>query len=326
MNAFDAYGEPMTELADGNRHFLDLHAVAPADLRAILNSAHAVKQARAGQPKGVVDADRPLEGRVLAMIFEKPSTRTRVSFDVAMRQLGGETMVLSGADMQLGRGETLADTARVLSRFADAIMIRTDAHEKLLELAENATIPVINGLTDDTHPCQIMADVMTMEERLGAVAGRKVAWVGDGNNVTASWIEAAAIFDFPLHIATPETLTPAQRHIDWARSIGGEIALTRSAEDAADGASVIVTDTWLSMGDQGEARERRHNLLRPYQVDEKLMARAAPEAIFLHCLPAHRGEEVLDAVMDGLQSAVFDEAENRLHAQKSILRWCLQRL
>ncbi len=326
MNVFDAYQEPATELPSGDRHFLDLHAVAQADLRAIIDASHAIKDARAGQPKGAPDDGKPLAGRILAMIFEKNSTRTRTSFDVAMRQLGGQTLFLSSADMQLGRGETLADTARVLSRYVDAIMIRTTAHEKLLELAENATVPVINALTDDTHPCQIMADVMTVEERLGPIAGRKVAWVGDGNNVAHSWIEAAATFDFPLHVATPEVLTPAPRYIDWAVENGASITLTRSAEEAADGASVIVTDTWLSMGDQGEARERRHNLLRPYQVDAELMARADPEAIFMHCLPAHRGEEVTSEVMDGPQSAIFDEAENRLHAQKGILRWCLQKL
>jgi len=326
VNVFDAYGEPPTELPSGDRHFLDLHAVAPADLRAILDTSRAIKEARAGQPKGAPDDGKPLAGRVLAMIFEKPSTRTRVSFDVAMRQLGGSTIILSAADMQLGRGETLADTARVLSRYVDAIMLRTNAHDKLLELAESATVPVINGLSDDTHPCQVMADVMTAEERLGAIAGRKVAWVGDGNNVAASWIEASAAFGFQIHVATPEVLEPKPRYVRWARENGGEVTLTRSAEEAADGAAVIATDTWLSMGDKGESRERRHNLLRSYQVDARLIARAAPDAVFLHCLPAHRGEEATGEVMDGPQSAIFDEAENRLHAQKGILRWCLQAL
>ena len=306
------------------RHFLDLAAISAADLRAMLDAARAMKAARAGLPKGTADADRPLAGRVLAMIFEKPSTRTRVSFDMAMRQLGGETILLNGHDMQLGRGETLADTARVLSRYVDAIMIRTTAHEKLLELAAHADVPVLNALTDDSHPCQVMADVMTIEEHRGAIAGKKVAWTGDGNNMAQTLIEAAGRFGFALALATPQALDVAPRYLDWARREGADVTVTRDPAEAVAGADAVITDTWLSMGDQGAARERRHNLLRPYQVDAALMARARPDALFLHCLPAHRGEEATAAVLDGPQSVIFDEAENRLHAQKGILRWCLE--
>ncbi|PJA61007.1 MAG: ornithine carbamoyltransferase [Rhodobacterales bacterium CG_4_9_14_3_um_filter_71_31] len=306
------------------RHFLDLAATSAADLRAMLDAARAMKAARAGLPKGTADADRPLAGRVLAMIFEKPSTRTRVSFDMAMRQLGGETILLNGHDMQLGRGETLADTARVLSRYVDAIMIRTTAHEKLLELAAHADVPVLNALTDDSHPCQVMADVMTIEEHRGAIAGKKVAWTGDGNNMAQTLIEAAGRFGFALALATPQALDVAPRYLDWARREGADVTVTRDPAEAVAGADAVITDTWLSMGDQGAARERRHNLLRPYQVDAALMARARPDALFLHCLPAHRGEEATAAVLDGPQSVIFDEAENRLHAQKGILRWCLE--
>jgi len=306
------------------RHFLDLAATSAADLRAMLDAARAMKAARAGLPKGTADADRPLAGRVLAMIFEKPSTRTRVSFDMAMRQLGGETILLNGHDMQLGRGETLADTARVLSRYVDAIMIRTTAHEKLLELAAHADVPVLNALTDDSHPCQVMADVMTIEEHRGAIAGKKVAWTGDGNNMAQTLIEAAGRFGFALALATPQALDVAPRYLDWARREGADVTVTRDPAEAVAGADAVITDTWLSMGDQGAARERRHNLLRPYQVDAALMARARPDALFLHCLPAHRDEEATAAVMDGPQSVIFDEAESRLHAQKGILRWCLE--
>ena len=306
------------------RHFLDLAATSAADLRAMLDAARAMKAARAGLPKGTADADRPLAGRVLAMIFEKPSTRTRVSFDMAMRQLGGETILLNGHDMQLGRGETLADTARVLSRYVDAIMIRTTAHEKLLELAAHADVPVLNALTDDSHPCQVMADVMTIEQHRGPIAGKKVAWTGDGNNMAQTLIEAAGRFGFTLALATPKALEVAPRYLDWARREGADVTVTRDPAEAVAGADAVITDTWLSMGDQGAARERRHNLLRPYQVDAALMARARPDALFLHCLPAHRDEEATAAVMDGPQSVIFDEAESRLHAQKGILRWCLE--
>ena len=255
------------------------------------------------------------------MIFEKPSTRTRVSFEVAMRQLGGDTIFLNTTDSQLGRGETIADTARVLSRYVDAIMIRTNQPQKLDDLARYATVPVINGLTDTSHPCQIMADVMTLQEHKGTAAGRVVAWCGDGNNVAASWIHAAVRFDFTLRLACPEVLSPSPQLLDWARREGGQVQLTTDPEEAVAGADCVVADTWISMG--VEAETNRHNLLAPYRVDERLMAQAKPDAIFMHCLPVKRGEEVTAGVVDGPQSAVWDEAENRLHAQKGILAWCL---
>jgi len=302
------------------KHFLDLHEIAKGDLRKIIDDGIAVKEARKGFPKGKVDADRSLDGYTLAAIFEKPSTRTRVSFDMAMRQLGGTAMVLNSGDMQLGRGETVEDTAKVLSRFVDAIMIRTDAHSKLTELAEHATIPVINGLTNDSHPCQLMADVMTFEEHKGPITNKVVAWSGDGNNMVSSWIHAAGQFDFEFRIACPEELDPDPRALDWAKVVGANVYVTRSAEEAAKGADCLVTDTWVSMGDDAGDR---HNLLAPFQIDEKLMEKANSDAIFMHCLPAHREEEATTAVMDGPQSVIFDEAENRLHAQKAVLRWCL---
>jgi ornithine carbamoyltransferase len=297
------------------RHFLDLIDIAPGDLRAIIEDSRAMKK------RGRRPADHPFAGKVLAMIFDKPSTRTRVSFEVAMRQLGGETTVLTGQEMQLGRGETIADTARVLSRYVDAIMIRTLDHEMLVELARYATVPVINGLTRRSHPCQIMADVMTFEEHRGPIRGRKVAWSGDANNVMASWMHAARQFEFELAVATPPELAPKKPLLDWIRSSGADIRIVQDPECAAKDADCIVTDTWVSMGDRDG--ERRHNLLKPYQVNARLMAMAKPDAIFMHCLPAHRGDEVTDDVIDGPQSVVFDEAENRLHAQKGILVWCL---
>ncbi|MEO1611873.1 MAG: ornithine carbamoyltransferase [Pseudomonadota bacterium] len=317
------FGAITPPLASGARHFLDIRAVEASELRRIIDSARALKAARAGLPHGAPDPDAALQGRILAMIFEKPSTRTRVSFDVGMRQLGGETIVLSGAEMQLGRGESVADTAKVLSRYVDAIMIRTDDHQNLLEMAEHADVPVINALTDDSHPCQIMADVMTFEEHVGPIAGRALCWTGDGNNVSHSFIEAATRFGFELRLACPETLDPDQRYLDWAWASGGKVIHTRSAEDAARGADAVIADTWFSMGDDPNARESRHNQLAPYQVTGSLMAEAADGAVFMHCLPAHRGEEATAEVMDGPQSVIFDEAENRLHVQKAILRWCL---
>jgi ornithine carbamoyltransferase len=298
------------------RHFTDLSTVPAAELRAILDDAVARKgRLKAGE------RSRPLDGKVLAMIFDKPSTRTRVSFDVGMRQLGGETIMLTGAEMQLGRSETIADTAKVLSRYVDAIMIRTTAHERLLELTEHATVPVINGLTDDTHPCQLMADVMTYEEHRGPVRGKTFAWTGDGNNVLHSLLEASARFSFNLHVAVPEGSEPAEKFIDWSRKNGGAVSFTRSAEEAVTDADCIVTDCWVSMGQ--EHRARGHNVFLPYQVNAALMKHAKPDALFMHCLPAHRGEEVTDDVIDGPHSVVFDEAENRLHAQKAVLAWCL---
>jgi len=298
------------------RNFIDLSAVSAADLRTILDDA---KERKALLKSG--KAGKPFEGKVLAMIFDKPSTRTRVSFDVAMRQLGGETIMLTGTEMQLGRSETIADTAKVLSRYVDAIMIRTTAHERLLELAENATVPVINGLTDDTHPCQIMADIMTFEEHRGDVKDRLFAWSGDGNNVLHSLLEASARFGFRLNIATPVGSEPSAHYVEWAKTNGGRVTLTSDPEAAVRGADCVVTDTWISMGQ--EHRARGHNVFQPYQVNERLMSFAKKEALFMHCLPAHRGEEVTDGVIDGPHSVVFDEAENRLHAQKAVLAWCL---
>jgi ornithine carbamoyltransferase len=300
------------------RHFLDLKDFSGAELRRLIAASAALKARRR---KGEPPPERPLAGKVLAMVFDKPSTRTRVSFDVAMRELGGETIMLTGAEMQLGRGETIADTARVLSRYVDAIMIRILDHGMMLELAEHATVPVINGLTKLSHPCQIMADVLTFEEKRGSIGGRTIAWTGDANNVLASWIQAAARLEFRLKIANPPELTPRPELLTWAKREGAEIMLTRDPFEAVQAADAVVTDCWVSMGDEDEGR--RHNLLKPYQVNAKLMAAAGPEAIFMHCLPAHRGEEVTDEVIDGPRSVVLDEAENRLHAQKGILAWCL---
>jgi ornithine carbamoyltransferase len=303
--------------AGHSRSFIDLAQVDAGELRSILSHAHAMKRQlkREGH-----DQSRPLEGKVLAMIFDKPSTRTRISFDVGMRQLGGGTLFLSGSEMQLGRSETLADTARVLSRYVDAIMMRTTNHERLLEIAQHATVPVINGLTDDTHPCQIMADIMTFEEKKGDIAGKRIAWSGDGNNVLHSWMEASARFGFTAAVATPEGSEPSPRYVDWARANGGRVELGNDPVAAVSDADCVVTDTWVSMNQ--EHRARGHNVFLPFQVNAGLMKKAKPDAIFMHCLPAHRGEEVTDEVMDGPQSVVFDEAENRLHAQKGILAWC----
>jgi ornithine carbamoyltransferase len=271
--------------------------------------------------KAATEADRPLAGKMLAMIFEKPSTRTRVSFDVGMRQLGGETLFLSGTEMQLGRAETIADTAKVLSRYVDIIMIRTLDHSRMLELAEHATVPVINALTDDTHPCQIMADILTFEEHRGPIKGKTLAWTGDGNNVLHSLIEGAAQFGYRMQIATPEGSEPEAKFVEWARKQGAEIDISADPDRAVNGADCVITDTWVSMNQEHKARG--HNIFVPYQVNETLMQKANPAALFMHCLPAHRGEEVTDGVMDGPQSVVFDEAENRLHAQKAIMRWCM---
>ena len=303
---------------NGLRHFLDLTDIPRGDLRGMIESSRAMK---AKWARDRATAGRPLAGKTLAMIFDKPSTRTRVSFDVAMRQLGGDAILLTGQEMQLGRGETIADTARVLSRYVDAIVIRILDHAALLELAQHATVPVINGLTRDSHPCQVMADLMTFEEHRGNIRGRTVAWTGDSNNVLVSWIHAASRFDFELRVATPPELAPKKRLLDWVKSSGAAIRIGTDPEAAVKAADCIVTDTWVSMGDKDG--ERRHNLLKRYQVNERLMANAKSDAIFMHCLPAHRGEEVTDDVIDGPQSVVFDEAENRLHAQKGILAWCL---
>ena len=304
-------------------HFLDIHKTPTDDLRSILDTAQAMKVARQGRPKGTPDDNLPLAGHMVALIFEKPSTRTRISFDMGARQMGAQTMVLSGKEMQLGHGETIADTARVLSRYVDLIMIRTFDEEALLELAEYADVPVINGLTDRTHPCQIMADVMTYEEHRGPIKGKKVVWSGDGNNVCASFLHAAGQLGFNLTFTGPETLDPEAGFVDLARSKGVEVKIERNPYKAVEGADLVVTDTWISMHDSQTARERRHNQLRPYQVNANLMAHAKPDALFMHCLPAHRGEEATNEVMDGPNSVIFDEAENRLHAQKAIMRHCL---
>lgn len=304
-------------------HFLDINKTDPAALRGMIDQAQSMKNARAGRPKGALDADQPLANHMVALIFEKPSTRTRVSFDVGVRQMGGQTLVLSGSDMQLGHGESIADTARVLSRYVDMIMIRTFEESTLLELAENATVPVINGLTNRTHPCQIMADIQTFEEHNGPIKGKKVVWMGDGNNVTASFIHAAGQFGFDFTFSGPAQLDPEAVFIEEARAKGVKIDIERDPEAAAEGADLIVADTWVSMHDAQSARQRRHNLLYPYQVNNALMARAKPDSLFMHCLPAHREEEVTNEVMDGPQSVIFDEAENRLHAQKAVMRWCL---
>ena len=304
-------------------HFLDIHKTNAAALRGMIDSARAMKTARGGRPKGTRDDAQPLAGRMVALIFEKPSTRTRVSFDVGVRQMGGQTMVLSGKEMQLGHGETIADTARVLSRYVDLIMIRTFEEATLLEMAEHATVPVINGLTNRTHPCQIMADVMTYEEHRGPIAGKKVVWAGDGNNVCASFLHAAGQFGFDFTFTGPEPLDPEAKFVEFARAKGANVQIERDPNRAIAGADLVVTDTWVSMHDPESAKERRHNQLRGYQVNEALMARAKPDSLFMHCLPAHRNDEATSAVMDGPHSVIFDEAENRLHAQKAIMRWCL---
>ena len=301
------------------RHFLDIHCLSTSTLRGIVDAAHEMK--RAG--KSVPDHLRPpgIEDDVLVMIFEKPSTRTRISFDVGMRQLGGQTIVLNHSDLQLGRGESVADTARVMSRYADAIMLRSNTHGALLEFAENASIPVINGLTDKSHPCQVVADIMTFEETHGNISGRTVAWIGDGNNVAASWIHASDRLGFELRIACPGQLRPERDVIKWLKQSNAKVTITDEPLEAVSGADCVVTDTWVSMGQTDETY--RKQVLGPYAVNSDVMAAAASDAIFMHCLPAYRGHEVSEEVIDGPRSVVFDEAENRLHAQKAILAWCL---
>jgi ornithine carbamoyltransferase len=304
-------------MSNRGRHFTDLSALPGQTLGTILEDAARRKQAtKAGS------RDDSFDGKVLAMIFDKPSTRTRVSFDVAMRQLGGETIMLTGKEMQLGSGETIADTARVLSRYVDIIMIRTTTHDRMTEMAENAAVPVINGLTDDTHPCQIMADLLTFQEHRGTVKDKLFCWSGDGNNVLHSLIEASALFGFRLNIAVPKGCEPRQTYVDWARSHGGRVQICHDAVEAVTDADCVFTDTWVSMGQEHRAQTRE--VYMPFQVNSDLMKHAKSEALFMHCLPAHRGDEVTDDVMDGPQSVVFDEAENRLHAQKAILAWCLE--
>ena len=308
----------------GTRHFLDLSDAGGDALAAMLNDAQDRKTARKTWPKGKADADAPLAGHVLAMIFEKSSTRTRVSFDIAMRQLGGSAIVMESGSMQIGRGESIADTARVLSRMVDAIMIRTDDHAKIEEMAHHATVPVINGLTDRSHPCQIVADLLTIIEQGKPLPGLELAWFGDGNNVLHSVLEAAGIFKFNVRVATPAGFEPDAAFVDMARAGGASVTLTQDAQAAARGADVVVTDTWVSMGQENV--ENKLGAMQPYRVDDALMALAKPDAAFLHCLPAHVGDEVTHSVIDGPQSCVFDEAENRIHAQKSVLLWTLGKL
>jgi len=297
-----------------DRHFLDLDTINANELRSIINHAKELKN-------GKIVPDRPLAGKALAMIFEKPSTRTRISFEVGMKQLGGDVVVLNNSDLQTGRGESIADTARVLSRYVDCIMMRTFEREKIAEMAEFATVPVINGLTNSSHPCQLLADIMAFEEHLGPIEGKTVAWSGDGNNMASSWIHAAVKFNFNLRIACPVEHSPDTALFDWAKKNDSSVEMYEDPVEAVTGADCVVTDTWTSMGD---GKENPHNRLAAYQVDKKLMSQASPNAIFMHCLPAHRGEEVTGEVIDGPQSVVWDEAENRLHTQKAILLWCLK--
>ena len=307
-----------------NSHFIDLKDIPAETLQYILKTAKKWKRARQGLPKGQVDEGAPLAGHTLAMIFEKSSTRTRISFEMAMQQLGGQSLVLQGDNMQLGRGETVADTARVLSGYVDSVMIRANSHASVTELAQVGSVPVINALTDHSHPCQIMADMLTLEEHLGAVTGKHFTWLGDGNNVATSLIEAAVKFDFSLTLGCPEALSPNSDVLAWAKAEGGKISVTADPVAATEGAHAVFTDTWVSMGD--EDTDFRLKTLAPFQVTTELMAQAAPDALFLHCLPAHRGEEVTADVIDGPQSVIWDEAENRLHAQKAIIAWCLGKI
>ena len=306
-------------------NFLDIKTIESSELKKIIQTALEIKKSRLGFTKGALDSDKGLEGQIVALIFEKPSTRTRISFDVGVRQMGGQTIVLSGKDMQLGHGETIADTARVLSRYVDLIMLRTYEEATLHEMAQFATVPVINGLTNFSHPCQIMADILTYEEHRGSIEGKKIVWSGDGNNVFNSYAHAAEKFNFNLTFTGPETLEPDRKLIEQARQNGTKISIEIDPAAAMSDADLVVTDTWISMHDLQSARERRHNQLRPYQVNKELIAHAKPDALFMHCLPAHRDEEATSEIMDGKNSVIFDEAENRLHIQKAIMRWCLDK-
>jgi ornithine carbamoyltransferase len=311
----------MSAAVSNYNHFLDLKDIPAETLRHILDTARRWKEARKGLPKGAIDEGAPLSGRALAMVFEKSSTRTRISFEMAMHQLGGSSIILQGSSMQLGRGETIADTARVMSRYVDAIMLRANTHAAIEELAKEGSVPVINALTDRSHPCQLMADILTVEEHQGPIKGKKMAWVGDGNNVATSLIEAAVKFDFFLTLGCPDGLKPDPEVLSWARKAGGDITVTDDPDTAVVGANAVFADAWISMGDDRTGAKLK--ALEPFQVNDALMAKAADDALFLHCLPAHRGEEVTNSVIDGTQSVVWDEAENRLHAQKAILAWCL---
>ena len=306
-------------------NFLDIKTIESSELKQIIQTALEIKKSRSSLTKGALDSDKALDGQIVALIFEKPSTRTRISFDVGVRQMGGQTIVLSGKDMQLGHGETIADTARVLSRYVDLIMLRTYEEATLHEMAQFATVPVINGLTNFSHPCQIMADILTYEEHRGSIEGKKIVWSGDGNNVFNSYAHAAEKFNFNLTFTGPETLEPDRKLIEQASQNGTKISIEIDPAAAMRDADLVVTDTWISMHDLQSARDRRHNQLRPYQVNKELIAHAKPDALFMHCLPAHRDEEATSEIMDGKNSVIFDEAENRLHIQKAIMRWCLDK-
>jgi ornithine carbamoyltransferase len=307
------------------QNFLDIDQIEASELRAILDQASHTKKARAGLTRGALDFEEVLKGHMVALIFEKPSTRTRISFAVGVQQMGGKSMIISGNEMHLGHGEAIADTARVLSRYVDLIMIRTFEESTLLEMAEHASVPVINGLTNRTHPCQIMADIMTYEEHRGSISGKRVVWVGDGNNVCASFIHAADKFGFDFVFSGPKDLDPDLSLVAIAKSKGTKIEVIRDVSAAVEGADLIVTDTWISMHDSKAVSGLRHKKLAPYRVDDAMLAKAKPDALFMHCLPAHRDEEVTSSVLDGPNSVVFDEAENRLHVQKAIMRWCLSK-
>jgi len=308
------------------KHFLDIDQVSAEDLSSIIDDAFQLKELRKGFPKGQLDKDASLAGYVVALIFQKPSTRTRVSFDVGVRQLGGQSLILSGTDMQLGHGESVSDTAQVLSRYVDLIMIRTFSAETLRELSEHSTVPVINGLTDYSHPCQIMADILTFEEKRGSISGKEVLWIGDGNNVCNSLIQASAKFNFSLKFSGPSALDPDRKVVKNAIADGAVFEVQRDVSAAVESADLIITDSWVSMHHSESDRSSLHNVLSEYQVNENLMKKAKKEALFMHCLPAHRGEEVTSEVLDGKSSVVFDEAENRLHVQKAIMRWCLNKI
>ena len=307
------------------KHFLNINEISIRDLKGILEQAKKMKGARIGLAKGTYDEGKPLSQHIVALVFEKPSTRTRTSFDVGVRQLGGQPMLLSGAEMHLGQGETISDTAQVLSRYVDLIMLRTNESKALYEMAKYSTVPVINGLTNDSHPCQIMADIMTFEEKRGTIEGKKVVWFGDGNNVFNSFFHAAGKFNFSLIFSGPKELDPPSNLIKKANSLGFDFKIERDPISAIKGADLIATDTWVSMHDSPEVKQVRHNQLKAFQVNEELMSNAKKDALFMHCLPAHRNEEATSAVMDGQNSVIFDEAENRLHVQKAIMRWCLSK-
>ena len=307
------------------KNFLNISDTSIQDLKGILEQAKTMKTARIGLPKGACDEGRPLSQHIVALVFEKPSTRTRTSFDVGVRQLGGQPILLSGTEMQLGQGETISDTARVLSRYVDLIMLRTFESQTLYEMAKYSTVPVINGLTNESHPCQIMADIMTFEEKRGSIKGKKVVWFGDGNNVFNSFLHAAEKFDFSLIFSGPKELDPSKNLTQNTKNLGVDFKIDRDPISAIKDADLIATDTWVSMHDNPEIKQKRHNLLKPFQVNEELMSRANKDALFMHCLPAHRNEEATSSVMDGESSVIFDEAENRLHVQKAIMRWCLSK-